>query len=148
MIAEAGAMDFGKNELLDYMRGHRLAVVSSLGRRGEPQSALVGIAVSARHEVIFDTTTDTRKHGNLERDPRASIVLIGPGEQTLQLEGTARPVAVDGSADAALRSLYHATWPDGRDRLEWPNLAYWCIAPAWARYSDFDRGPLIREFHW
>lgn len=141
-------MDFGKDELLDYMRGHRLAVVSSLGPRGEAQSALVGIAVSARHEVIFDTTTDTRKHGNLARDPRASIVLTGPGEQTLQLEGRARPVAVDGRADAALRAVYYATWPDGHDRLKWPNLAYWCIAPTWARYSDFGRGPLIREFHW
>ena len=141
-------MNFGKAELLDYMRGHRLAVVSSLGPRGEPQSALVGIAVSTHHEVIFDTTTDTRKHGNLLRDPRASIALTGPGEQTLQLEGMARPVAVDGSADAELRAVYYAAWPDGRDRLKWPNLAYWRIAPTWARYSDFDRGPLIREFHW
>jgi|SRR5579871_3201863 len=142
------AMNFDKGELLDYMRGHRLAVVSSLGPAGEPQSALVGIAVSGRHEVVFDTTSDSRKHGNLLRDPRASIVFTGPGEQTLQLEGIARPVAVAGRADDELRAAYYAAWPDGRDRLTWPNLAYWCVAPTWARYSDFDRGPLIREFAW
>jgi hypothetical protein len=141
-------MEFGRTELLDYMRSHRLAVVSSIGPRGEPQSALVGIAVTARCAVIFDTVTDSRKHANLSRDPRASIVFTGPGEQTLQFEGMARPLARAGAQDAELRSIYYEVWPDGRDRLKWPNLAYWCISPTWARYSDFDRGPLVQEFQW
>jgi hypothetical protein len=130
------------------MRSHRLAVISSIGPRGEPQSALVGIAVSALCEVVFDTVTDSRKHANLLRDPRGSIVFAGPGEQTLQFEGMARPLAGAGSQDAELRSIYYEVWPDGRDRLNWPKLAYWCIAPTWARYSDFDRGPLIQEIQW
>jgi pyridoxine/pyridoxamine 5'-phosphate oxidase len=141
-------MVFTKTELLDYMRGHRLAVVSSLGPRGEPQAALVGIAVSLRFEVIFDTVVDSRKHSNLLRDPRASLVFTGPSEKTLQLEGIARPVPVCGTKDAKLRSVYYEAWPDGRNRLTWPKLSYWCIAPQWARYSDFDRGPLIEEFRW
>jgi hypothetical protein len=141
-------MEFGKDELLTYMRSHRLVVVSSIGGTGEPQSALVGIAVSPRCEVIFDTVTGSRKHANLLRDARASIVFGGPGEQTLQFEGAATQVSVDGAQDADLRSLYYEVWPDGRDRLKWPNLAYWCIAPRWARYSDFDRGPMIKEFAW
>lgn len=141
-------MAFEAHDLLAYMRSHRLVVVSSIGGAGEPQSALVGIAVSPRCEVIFDTVSDSRKHANLLRDARAAIVFSGPGEQTLQLEGTARPMAVDGARDAELRSLYYEVWPDGRDRLAWPTLAYWCIAPRWARYSDFDRGPLIKEFVW
>jgi hypothetical protein len=93
-------MEFGKAELLAYMRDHRLAVVSSIGGRGEPQSALVGIAVSSRCEVIFDTVRDSRKHANLLRDPRASIAFTGPAEQTLQVEGIARPIAVAGAQDA------------------------------------------------
>lgn len=141
-------MEFRKAELLDYMRSHRLAVISSIGIRGEPQSALVGIAVSPQCEVIFDTVTDSRKHANLSRDPRGSIVFTGPAEQTLQFEGVARPLAVAGAQDAKLRSIYYEVWPDGRDRLKWPNLAYWCIVPIWARYSDFDRGPLIQEIRW
>jgi Pyridoxamine 5'-phosphate oxidase len=139
-------MEFGKADLLRYMRGHRLAVVSSIGPGGEPQSALVGIAVSALCEVVFDTVAESRKHANLLRDPRASMVFSGPAEQTLQLEGIARPIAISGDAD--LLSTYYEAWPDGRDRLRWPNLSYWCIAPKWARYSDFDRGPLVQEFRW
>ena len=141
-------MAFTRPELLDYMRGHRLAVVSSIGPRGCPQAALVGIAISPRHEVIFDTVSDSRKHTNLLRDPRASVVFSGPAEKTLQLEGIARNVAVSGAQDAELRSLYYEVWPEGRDRLSWPKLSYWCIDPHWARFSDFDRGPLIAEFRW
>jgi pyridoxine/pyridoxamine 5'-phosphate oxidase len=141
-------MAFGKIELLTYMRSHRLAVVSSIGPHGEPQSALVGIAVSPRCEVIFDTVSSSRKHANLVRDPRASFTFAGPAEQTLQLEGIARSLAVSGADDEALRSIYYAVWPDGRARLSWPNLVYWYISPKWARYSDFDRGPLVEQFTW
>jgi hypothetical protein len=139
---------FRKAELLEYMRGHRVAVVSSIGVNREPQSALVGIAVSPFCEVVFDTVMDSRKHANLLRDPRASIVFSGPAEQTLQLEGIAKSIAVVGTQDAELRSLYYEVWPDGRHRLNWPNLAYWCIIPRWARYSDFGGGPLIQEYNW
>jgi len=141
-------MEFTKADLFDYMRGHRLAVVTSLGFQGEPQAALVGVAVSPAFQVIFDTVSDSRKHANLSRDPRAAVVFVGPEEKTLQFEGLARPMALGGAQDAALRSIYYEAWPDGRDRLTWPKLAYWCIAPQWARYSDFDSGPLIQEFTW
>jgi hypothetical protein len=141
-------MSFGKDELLAYMLGHRLAVVSTIGGRGSPESALVGIAVTPHHDVIFDTVTDSRKHGNLVRDCRASLVFSGPGEKTLQFEGVARALAVTGSADAELRDIYYSVWPDGRDRLRWPTLSYWCISPRWARYSDFDAGPLVKTFDW
>jgi hypothetical protein len=141
-------MEFSRAELLIYMRGHRFAVVSSNGQQGEPQAALIGIAVSPACEIIFDTVADSRKHANFLRDPRVAVVLSGPAEKTLQLEGVAKPMAISGAPDAELRSIYYEVWPSGRDRLSWPKLSYWCIAPRWARYSDFDRGPLIQEFIW
>ena len=142
------SMTFGRDDLLAYMLSHRLAVISTIGKGGGPESALVGIAVTRHHDVIFDTVTDSRKHGNLKRDNRASIVFSGPGEKTLQFEGIARPLALRGPDDAGLRDIYYSVWPEGRDRLRWPTLSYWCISPRWARYSDFDSGPLIQAFEW
>ena len=43
-------------ELVDYMRGHTLAVVATLGPDGSPQAALVGVGVTDNLEVIFDTS--------------------------------------------------------------------------------------------
>lgn len=141
-------MDFDKPELLAYMRDRKLAVVSTLGLDGEPQAALVAVATTDSFQVVFDAVSTSRKHGNLTQDRRAAITFSGPDEKTLQYEGLASPVTLDGRDDAVYREIYYAVWPDGRDRLSWPNLVYWRIDPTWARYSDFDAGPLIREFHW
>jgi general stress protein 26 len=140
-------MTFGNEELLNYMRGHRLAVVGSSAADGAPQSAWVGIAVTAHHEVIFDTVNDSRKHVNLLRDARASVTFCGPDEQTCQLEGSARLLDHRGAVDADALKEYFIAWPDGRARLQWPKIAYWCVRPTWARYSDFAAGPLIQIFN-
>ncbi|HTI83335.1 MAG TPA: pyridoxamine 5'-phosphate oxidase family protein [Acetobacteraceae bacterium] len=137
---------FTANDLLAYLRRTRYATVSSIGADGAPQSALVGIGVTNDLRIVFDTTSDSRKHANLTRDARASVVVAGPGEQTLQYEGLAAPITVTDPRDEAIREAYYLTWPAGRQRLAWPNLSYWCIRPHWARFTDYDRGPLIAHF--
>ena len=139
-------MNFSSAELLVYLRRSKLATVSTLGPLGEPQSALVGIGATDDLRIVFDTTSNTRKHQNLQRDPRAAVVVAGPDEQTLQLEGVASQIAVTGSEGEEARAAYFLSWPDGKDRLSWPDLSYWCITPTWARFTDYSRGPLIAHF--
>jgi general stress protein 26 len=135
-----------KLDLLAYMRSHKLAVVGSLAVDAAPQAALVGIATADDFRIVFDTSSSSRKHANLTRDARASVTFSGPDEQTLQLEGMAAPVSMTAAEDARYLEAYYATWPDGRARSKWPKIAYWRIAPRWARFSDYNRGPLIAEF--
>jgi hypothetical protein len=135
-------------DLVAYARLHKLAVVSTIGSRGEPQGALVGIGATDELDIVFDTVTTSRKHSNLVDDPRVAVTFDGPGEKTLQLEGLAVSLSTTGAADAEYREAYYLAWPDGRDRLLWRNIVYWRVSPRWARYSDYDRGPLIQEFHW
>jgi hypothetical protein len=142
------APDFRNADLLAYLQSHRLAVVSTLGPLGEPQAALVGIGCTDSFEIIFDTLATTRKHRNLQLDDRIAAVLSGPGERTVQLEGVAKPVSPAAPEDAEYREMYYRTWPEGRDRLSWSGLVYWRIVPSWARYSDFEHEPCIREFRW
>lgn len=139
---------FGKPDLLAYMRRHKLAVVATMGPDGAPQSALVGVGTTDACEVVFDTLSITRKHANLLRDPRIAVTFSGPGEMTLQCEGVASLVPATGEDGAPYREAYYEAWPDGRDRAVWPDLVYWRVSPGWARYSDYDRGPLIVEFDW
>jgi general stress protein 26 len=134
-----------KRTVLEYLRSQRLAVVSSTSASGAPQAALVGVAVTDALEIVFDTTSVTRKHANLSRDARAAVTFGGPGEQTLQLEGHAHPVSLDDERDSHYRETYYQAWPSGRDRLAWANLTYWRIVPVWMRFSDYEKGPLIME---
>lgn len=124
--------------LLLFLRRHRLAVQSSAARSGGVQAAVVGIAVSDDFEIVFDTLESTRKANNLATDPRIAFVIGGSlegEEQTVQYEGIAdRP---SGGELQAVREIYFGTWPDGRDRLQWPGLIHIRVRPTWLRFSDF-----------
>jgi hypothetical protein len=134
-----------REDLLSFMANQRYGVVSSLSADGFPQSALVGIAVTARFEIIFDTLRSTRKYRNLTSTSACSVVLGFPGERTLQYEGLA--FEPKGEERARFQEAYFKTWPDGRNRASWNGMTYMVLRPAWIRFSDFDRQPpLIREF--
>lgn len=122
----------------DFIATRKYGVISSAGPRGEPQSALVGIAVSHQLEIVFDTVTTSRKYPNLKADPRIAIVTGWEGEQTVQYEGIA--IEPEGRDLVHAKQTYFARWPDGVERQKWPAIAYFLVRPSWIRYSDFDTG--------
>jgi pyridoxine/pyridoxamine 5'-phosphate oxidase len=130
-----------------FMAKHRFGVLGSIGQRGTPQSALVGIAITPQLEIIFDTVKTSRKYPNLIARPPCSFVIggWGPGEQTVQFEGQAeelKPPKLE-----QYQGNYFQVWTDGPARMTWPGIVYFVVRPTWIRYSDFDRNPpLIREF--
>jgi len=140
-----------KADLFKFMAGHKLGVLGSISQvgsispDGSPQSALVGIAVTPELEIIFDTVASSRKYANLLRNPAASFVIGWGGEVTVQFEGKAfQPT---GAELARYQQIYFAAWPECRDHLSWPGIAYFVVKPRWIRYSDYDqRPPLIEEF--
>jgi PPOX class probable F420-dependent enzyme len=121
-------------ELITFVRRHPWGVVASVGSQGEPQAALVGIAVTDGGEIVFDTAADARKVANIHRDARVALVVIVQDEVTLQCEGTADlPTGDDRQRcfDAYLRAF-----PEGRDRAE-DGAVVIRLTPHWARLSDF-----------
>ena len=135
-------------DLLAFMRQHRLGVQASVAGGVAPQAAVVGIAVTDRFEIIFDTTTSTRKLQNLRRNPRVAFVIGGP------VEGDVRTVQYEGVADepfdtelARVKAAYYQVYPDGPSRLSWAELTYVRVRPNWIRFSDFGVDPpVIVEF--
>jgi pyridoxine/pyridoxamine 5'-phosphate oxidase len=132
--------------LLAFMREHPLAVQASVSRDGNPQAAVVGIAVSDAFEVFFDTTDQTRKLANLRGNPAIAFV-IGPvgEERTVQYEGVVDEPT--GAELDRLKQVYFATFPDGPERQSWAGITYLRAKARWIRYSDFNRDPpVIAEF--
>ena len=131
-----------RSELLRFMRGHSLAVQTSVSPAVAPQAAVVGIVVTDDFEVFFDTLDVTRKMHNLRRNPRIAFVIGGlthGDERTVQYEGVADE---PGGADLErLKELYFGRFPDGRDRQSWRGLVYVRARPTWIRYSDFRQNP-------
>jgi hypothetical protein len=123
-------------------------VQSSVSDAGAPQAAVVGIAVSDRFEVVFDTLDSTRKAQNLRRDNRIALVvgsLLPDARQTVQYEGVVNQPT--GGDRARLVELYLSVFPDGRERHDWPGITYFRAEPSWLRFSDYSRDPpAILEF--
>lgn len=136
-----------KSEVHAFVKTHRLGVPGTIGPGGNPQSSLVGIAITERLEILFDTVRSSRKYANLIARPACSFVIggWGLGEQTAQYEGDAeelRPPDLE-----PYREMYFGTCPDGRARMAWPGITWFVVRPRWIRYSDFDRNPpIILEF--
>src|ERR1043165_425319 len=78
--------------LYDYINSHKLAVIATVNEDGDPESAVIGIAVTKELEIIFDTVRSSRKYHNLLKRPRASFVIGWDDESTIQYEGTAIPL--------------------------------------------------------
>jgi pyridoxine/pyridoxamine 5'-phosphate oxidase len=130
--------------VFEFMQRKRLAVVSTVDASGAPESALVGIAVTPARDIVFDTLASSRKAANLAVRPAVAAVVGWDDDISVQIEGAGR--RPEGDDLAALKAAYFATWPDGRSRENWPDIAYFAIRPRWLRYSHFAAPPEVFEF--
>jgi general stress protein 26 len=121
--------------LVDFARRQQWAVEASVADDGVPQAAVIGVAVTDRLEIVFDTESDSRKARNLRRRPRVALVIGWDEAQTLQLEGVVDEPT--GPALEELVSIYFERFPDGRERAAAGGITYFRVRPKWARYSDF-----------
>ena len=129
-------------DLLEFMRRYRVAVQSSVSPDGAAQAAAVGIAITDRFEIVFDTLSSSRKAQNLRRNPKIAFVIGGLAdgeERTVQFEGVADEPA--GEELEHLKRIYYAVYSDGPSRLSWPGLIYVRVRPVWIRFSDFTADP-------
>ena len=131
-----------RDALLEFMRSEKYAVQTSVSPSGLPQAAVVGIAVTDRFEIVFDTLASSRKAPNLRANPAIAFVIGGTresDERTVQYEGTADEPS--GGELERLLAVYYARFPEGPERRAWPGLIYVRVKPTWIRYSNFGRNP-------
>jgi general stress protein 26 len=130
--------------LYNFIKQHQLAVISTLSVNGKPSAALVGFAVSADLEIIFDTVKSSRKYKNLLHNPAIALVIGWDNETTLQYEGIAAELAAN--EEQELKEIYFEAFADWRKRIEtWPGLVHFKITPTWIRYSNFNTPGMIEE---
>jgi uncharacterized pyridoxamine 5'-phosphate oxidase family protein len=133
-----------KAQLYDFIKQYKLAVVSTASADHNPESALVGIAVSAELEIVFDTVKTSRKYKNMLQNPNVAVVIGWDNETTVQYEGAA--TELNGPDADRYKEIYFEAYPDGRERaLSWPHIVHFKITPAWIRYSNFNDPVVIEE---
>jgi hypothetical protein len=137
-------MSMTRADLLPFLQKHRLGVQSTVSPSGDPQAAVVGIAITPELEIVFDTVDASRKCRNLRADPRIALVIGWDAEVTVQIEGIADEPT--GAERDRILETYFAVYPDCRDHLVWKGITHFRVRPTWIRYSDFNASQEIVEF--
>jgi hypothetical protein len=139
-----------RGTLLTFLRSHRWAIEATSSPAGEPQAAIIGVAVTDELELVFDTLASSRKAANLRANPQIALVIGGWNDadpRTVQYQGSADfPV---GAELARLKQVYFGAFADGPTRQSWPDITYVRVKPQWVRCSDFTvEPPAISELRW
>jgi hypothetical protein len=130
-------------QLYAFMQARRHAVIATASPGGTPEAALIEIAVTPELEVIFETTTATRKIANLRANPRVSLVIGWQDDRTLQYDGLVDEPS--GNSLERIRAHYISTFPQKASHQSWPGNLYFRVRPVWTRLSDYNSPRTIVE---
>ena len=125
-------------EVYQFMKNERLAVLATVAEDGQPEAALMGMAVTPQLEIVFDTVKSSRKYPNLKKNPRVAWVVGCTTEVSVQYEGIAEEL--EGEELAKYKKMYFSVFPDGPARESWPGITYFVVRPTWVRYCDYNPG--------
>ena len=121
------------------MQSKSLMTISSLNADGAPQAAVVGVGVTDDLELVFGTSNQSRKYGNITRNPKVAAVIGWDGPQTVQYEGEARELS--GEEAEKYSELYYEKNPQALKHKGRPDQTYFLVKPTWVRYTDLRTDP-------
>ena len=133
-----------RDDILRFLQAQRCGVIATATLDGRPEAAFVEIAPTAQGEIVFETTSATRKFGNLRDNPRVAFVVGWEDEQTLQIDGIVD--APQGSELARLRDFYLSVFPQKASHPSWPGNHYFRVRPRWMRFSNYHMPRSVEEF--
>lgn len=127
-------IDDKKKIIFDFIKKHKICVLSTIHKDGSPESAVVEFGESADLEIIFDTLKTYRKYKNLKENPKVAVVIGWDENITVQYEGEASELI--GEEVERYKKFYFYKNPEAQ---RWENdegITYFRIIPKWIRYSD------------
>jgi pyridoxine/pyridoxamine 5'-phosphate oxidase len=121
-----------RGEFAAFVRAAGIGVVATAGAGGQPEAALVGLAVTQAGEIIFDSKADARKMANIAGNPRVALVVGWQDDVSVQVEGHADILA--GSERERYGAIYASQFPGSRVLDD--EFAVVRVTPRWLRYYD------------
>lgn len=119
-------------QFVAFVRAARQGVVATVDAAGEPEAALVGLAVTDGAALLFDSPDDARKVRNLRAHPRVAVVVGWDDDVSVQIEGDAD--VLSGAERSDHGAIYLDQFPGSR-ALD-PAFALVRVTPTWFRYYD------------
>jgi general stress protein 26 len=130
-----------RTKILDFLKVHTLAVISTNCKNKTPESALIAYAEDKNLCLYFQTGINTRKAANLKINPHVSLV-IGlelKDKATLQYEGIAECIMDEKEIVKCKKLFLDKKSPTTPEFLERPEAILFKVKPAWINFSDYTR---------
>jgi len=127
-------------KIYEFIKGHDLGVLSTVTHDFLPQSAVVGFSERPNLELIFGTSSKSRKYQNLLNNPRVAVVIGWDKGKTVQYEGEAVELKGEAERTDAI-NLYLSKLPSAAKYLSESEEAIFKILPKWVKYSDVSVDP-------
>lgn len=128
-----------KKIIRDFIKRHKLAVLSTVNTDDKPQSAVLEFGETEELELIFDTFASARKYKNLQTNTFVSLVIGWDENITVQYEGIAEEIKGEKA-----KKYQQAFWSKNPDAERWKllgGMTYFKVTPTWIRYSDLNKDP-------
>lgn len=128
-----------KKFILDFIKGQKLAVLSTVNSNSGSQSAVLEFGETDDLEIIFDTFSSARKYKNIKQNNKVSLVIGWDENITVQYEGKAEELL--GEEKEKYKKKYFEKNPQAKRWAEKPGMTYFKVSPTWIRYSDLNKHP-------
>lgn len=128
-----------KKIILDFIKKHTLAVISTVGADHKPESAVLEFGETDELELIFDTFKSSRKYKKLQTNTYVAFVIGWDDDITVQYEGIAGEVV--GEQASKYKKAYWAKNPKAERWESREGITYFKVTPTWIRYSDLTVDP-------
>ena len=133
-----------KKQIIEFLKENELAVLATVDGSGQPMAAAMAYTVDDQPVFYLETGQETRKHRNLLKNSRVSLVVgVSNQKPTVQIDGEAKLLS-GGEARKAWQFILskHPEWRDYYlDPQGNPGYIYLVIEPHRLAYSDFSTEP-------
>jgi general stress protein 26 len=123
----------------EFIKAHKIAVISTVSSDYLPHSAVVGIYVGKNSELVFGTFKSSRKYQNLKKNSRVSLVIGWDSGKTVQYEGDAEELEASAVEKFEKAHLDHMS--TAAKYVSKEEAVFFKITPRWIRYTDTSKDP-------
>ncbi|OGE74321.1 MAG: hypothetical protein A3C49_02545 [Candidatus Doudnabacteria bacterium RIFCSPHIGHO2_02_FULL_42_25] len=123
----------------EFIKNHKIAVLSSVSSDYLPHCAVVGIYAGKNFELFFGTFKSSRKYLNLQKNPKVALVIGWDSGRTVQYEGEVQEL--HGQAVEEFKKAHLSEMSTAAKYVSSHEAVYFKIVPKWVRYNDVSKDP-------
>lgn len=127
-----------RREFVEFVRTQRFGVVATVDRRGNPEAAVVDLAITDDGVLLFGSKQVARKVRNLAGNDNVAIV-VGIDPVSLQIEGVAELLV--GAEREGPAATYTEQLPH-RPRVT-DDYALHRVRPTFVRFNEYRDGEVV-----